>query len=149
MTSPEPALENDNRCFACGAKNERGLRLTFRWEGDDYLCEFEPEPWVQGWVGITHGGIVCTVLDEVMNRLVYERGGLAVTAELTIRFRKPVPTGTRVTVRGRLRGRRKRLFEAEAEVVLPDGEIAATATGKFLEVPGAAERAPGEDGDAV
>jgi len=153
MTSTEAGLEYDHRCFACGAHNERGLRLSFRFEGDEYLCEFEPEPWVQGWVGMTHGGIICTLLDEVMNRLVFERGGWAVTAELNVRFRRPVPTGTRVVVRSRLRGRRKRLYEAEAEVVLPDGEIAASATGKFLEVPGAAEQAAGGaaggDRDAV
>ena len=135
MRSPEePRLGVDHYCFACGRENPRGLHLTFRFEGDDYVCEFTPEQEYQGWTDILHGGIVSTVLDEVMTRILWERGINAMTVELMIRLKRPVPIGEPVTARARLTGSRKRLYETEAELVLADGTLAATATGKFLRV---------------
>ena len=74
-------LKDDQWCFACGAENPHGLRLSgFRREGDDYVVEFTPQRHHQGWQGITHGGIAATILDEVMTRILYEQGLEVVTA---------------------------------------------------------------------
>ncbi len=129
-----PELVADNYCFACGPANPKGLHLTFRFEGDEYVCDFTPAPEYQGWDDIVHGGIVATVLDEVMTRILYETGINAMTAELTVRLKKPVPTGRPATARARVVGARKRLYRTEAELRLADGTVAATATGKFLVV---------------
>ena len=137
----DPGLAVDNYCFACGQANPKGLHLTFRFEGEEYVCEFTPEQEYQGWTQILHGGIVATVLDEVMTRALWERGMAAMTVELTIRLKRPVPIGEPVTARSRLVSTRKRLCETEAELVLADGTIAATATGRFLRV-----EPPGEQG---
>jgi acyl-CoA thioesterase FadM len=56
------------------------------------------------------------------------------TVELTIRLKRPAPVGQPMTARARLTSQRKRLYETEAELTLEDGSVAATATGKFLQV---------------
>jgi uncharacterized protein (TIGR00369 family) len=130
----EPELAVDDYCFACGRANPKGLHLAFRFEGDDYVCDFTPAKEYQGWTDIVHGGIVATVLDEVMTRLLWEKGLNAVTAELHIRLKRPVPVGQSATARARLIGSRRRIYETEAELTLADGTLAATAHGKFMRV---------------
>jgi uncharacterized protein (TIGR00369 family) len=130
----QPELGVDNYCFACGQANPKGLHLTFRFEGSDYVCDFTPEREYQGWTDILHGGIVSTVMDEVMTRLLWEQGISAMTAELTVRLKRPAPVGRPMTARARLVSQRKRLYETEAELMLEDGTLAATATGKFIRV---------------
>jgi acyl-coenzyme A thioesterase PaaI-like protein len=133
-STEQPELGVDNYCFACGQANPKGLHLTFRFEGEDYVCDFTPEREYQGWTDILHGGIVSTVMDEVMTRLLWEKGISAMTVELTIRLKRPAPVARPMTARARLVSQRKRLYETEAELTLEDGTLAATAAGKFLQV---------------
>jgi acyl-coenzyme A thioesterase PaaI-like protein len=83
----------DDMCFACGEKNPIGLKLEFRFEGDEYVTTFQVRPEYQGWAGIAHGGLVATVLDEVMARLLWEKQINAITGKLEVRYHKPVPIG--------------------------------------------------------
>jgi uncharacterized protein (TIGR00369 family) len=126
-------LADDRWCFACGTDNPYGLHLSgFHDEGEDYVCEFTPERHHQSWAGLTHGGILSTLLDEVMVRMVRARVGHAVTAEVTVRFRQPVPTGSELQLRARMLSQRGKLALTEGEVRLPDGQIAAQANAKFM-----------------
>jgi acyl-coenzyme A thioesterase PaaI-like protein len=134
MTTESPELGVDDYCFACGQANPKGLHLTFRFEGEEYVCDFTAAREYQGWTDIVHGGIVSTVMDEVMTRLLWERGIGAMTAELTVRLKHPTPVGRPLTARARLVSQRRRLYETAAELSLEDGTVTATATGKFLQV---------------
>jgi uncharacterized protein (TIGR00369 family) len=126
-------VKDDRWCFACGRENPHGLHLSgFREEGEDYVCDFTPERHHQGWAAITHGGIVSTLLDEMMTRAIWTRGTDVVTAEMTVRFRQPVPTGTPLQLRARIVAARGRLITARAEVLLSDGTTAAESDGKFI-----------------
>jgi acyl-coenzyme A thioesterase PaaI-like protein len=69
------------------------------------VAEWIPEPELEGFQGIVHGGIVSTVLDEAMSKVVAESGVKALTAELRIRFRQHVPSGKTICVRGGLTAR--------------------------------------------
>jgi len=129
-----PELGIDDYCFACGSANPKGLHLSFRFEGEEYVCDFELAQEYQGWTNIAHGGIVSTVLDEVMTRGLWERGISAVTAEMTIRLKKPVPVLQPCQARSRVVSTRKRIHEVEAEITLLDGAVAATSRGKFLQI---------------
>ena len=129
-----PDLVADNYCFACGPANPKGLHLAFRFEGEEYVCDFTPAKEYQGWDDIMHGGIVATVLDEVMTRILWEKGVGAMTAEITVRLKRPVPIGRPATARARITEGHKRLYLTEAELLLADGSVAATATAKFLVV---------------
>ena len=129
-------LTDDGWCVACGPNNPWGLHLNFRWEGDDYVCDFVPQRVHQGWAGVTHGGILCILLDEVMNRMLCDDGTPVVTAELRVRFRKPAPTGVPLRMRARVVSSRGRLYDTEAEATLHDGTTVATATAKMMQVEG-------------
>jgi len=129
-------FNDDNWCMACGDENPQGLHLKFRWEGDDCVCDFVPQRVHQGWAGVTHGGVLATLLDEIMNQALCLTVGPVVTAQMSVRYRKPAPTGEPLRVCGRVTGGRGKLHEAEAEVTLPDGTVAASATAKLMQVEG-------------
>lgn len=125
-------LTDENKCFACGGDNPRGLHLEFRFQGDEYVTEFTPQDWHQGWAGIVHGGLIATLLDEVMTRMCWERELHVATAELTVRYKQPVPLGRKTITRGRIRKRRGPFVEAAAETYLEDGSVAASASAKLM-----------------
>ena len=123
-------MEEDRNqwCFACGVKNPIGLKLKFAEEGDKYVARFTAGPEHQSYDGIVHGGIISTLLDEIMGRYPYVKGVDTVTARLDIRYRKPTPIGEELTVTGWIVNRRGRLYEMAGTVALPDGTV--TAEGK-------------------
>lgn len=123
-------IGNTAHCFVCGRDNPRGLRLEFSLDASGPALETR---WVadaayQGYDGILHGGMLATLLDEAVGKLSVLVEKPAVTAEMTVRFVKPVPTGEALVIRGRLTGERRRVLEAEAEAFLADGTLAASAT---------------------
>lgn len=127
-------LDVNDMCFACGKKNPVGLKLDFRFEGEEYVTDFTVKPEYQGWRGIVHGGLLSTALDEVMARLLWEQGLSAITGKLSVRFLKPLSIGETVQVRARITKRRPRLIETEAQAIQPDGTVVAEATAVSVEV---------------
>lgn len=119
-------------CFGCGKENPIGLRLDFRQEGDLFYAEFTPRREYQGWDGVLHGGIVSTLLDEVMANHVYHLGISAMTAELHVRFRRPVPLERTLRVVSRLKSQKHRLYELEGWIEL-DGKILASGEARMME----------------
>ena len=115
-------------CFACGKENPIGLQLKFIEKDESYITTFTAGPQHQGYDGIMHGGLVSTVLDEVMAGYLYAKGFNAVTAKLEVRFRKPSPIGQLLTVTGKIVSQRSNMYELVSEITLPDGTI--TAQGK-------------------
>ena len=131
---PELELLDDEWCFACGKNNPIGLKLEWEKVGDDYIARFIPKKEHQGYTGITHGGIVATLLDEAMARLVWAEGHRAVTAEMTIRLKKPARTGVELTLSGRIDSEDRRIISCTAEAKDPDGQIVASATGRMMKI---------------
>lgn len=126
-------LRADTFCFACGKDNPYGLHMEFTDEGEDYVARWTPQPHHQGWSEILHGGLVSTLLDEVMTWRLVSRGLQVVTAEMTVRLKAPTPLGQELTIRARVTNQRRKLHEVEGEITLPDGTVTATATGKFMQ----------------
>ncbi|HEY8171332.1 MAG TPA: PaaI family thioesterase [Candidatus Limnocylindria bacterium] len=122
----------DHHCFACGGSNPIGMRLRIEigdgfarssWTaGDDFV----------GWSDKIHGGIVATLLDEVMAWAPSSFDSWAVTAELTIRYRSPAAPGEELLATGRVVGRRRRIFDVRGEVVTADGRLIAEGSGRYL-----------------
>ncbi len=116
----------------CGRENPFGLAA--RWESDPATGEVRatleiPEHF-NGFPGTVHGGILSALLDEAAVRTALLDGGfddLMVTAKLEVAFRRPTPTGTPVVVAARLIRRAGSRAQAEAEVRLQDGTVAARA----------------------
>lgn len=121
-------------CFVCGKDNPEGLRLEFHLDEAARTMEtvWVPRATHQGYADIVHGGLVAAVLDEVLGKLTVSLGIPAVTAELSVRFQKPVPPARPLKVRGRLTGERGRLLQGESEAFLEDGTVAAAASAKLM-----------------
>lgn len=137
MSSPgaEPhkiLLEDDGHCFVCGEKNPGGLKLAWTIEGKETFSSFAPGKTYQGWKGVVHGGVLSTLLDEAMTRLVWKLHGPAVTAEVTIRYLAPAVVGEKLRIKGRIVDDSKRLVTAQAEVVREDGTPVARAESRIL-----------------
>jgi len=65
---------------------------------------------------------------------MFARGQAAVTVEMTTRFRHPVTTHSQATVSARIIRISHPLYLLEADII-QDGEIKATAKGKFYDQP--------------
>lgn len=123
-------IEQNQWCFACGKLNPIGLKLDFREEDNTYITNFTAGPEYQSYDGIVHGGIVSTLLDEIMARYIHAKGVNAVTARLEVRYRHPTPIGQELTVIGRIINQRGKMYEMAGEIRLPDGTV--TAQGKAV-----------------
>ena len=129
-------------CFACGQRNDVGLKLVFRREGDAVVTEYTPDERFQGFPGVVHGGVLATLLDETLNRMAMAEGRWMMTGRLDIRFRNAAPLGRRVRVMARTVSSRSRMLTAAGEVALADDPtmVIATADATFLPVPASYQR---------
>ena len=127
-------FETEGKCFVCGAKNPDGLKLSFEIDREKQTLKttFVASRTFQGWDGIVHGGIISTLLDEAMAKLVHELGFQSVTASLEVRFKKPAPILEPLRVYGTITEVGKRLIRAKAHVAREDGTILATGISTFL-----------------
>ena len=134
-------FEDDHLCFACGKGNPDGLHLEFESVGDDVRTSVTFPGKFQGYREIVHGGLVSTVLDETMVTLLNRMGYLALTAELSVRFREPVRVGERIVVTASLVEKRGKVFRLSARAARPDGTEVATAESRCFQVGLVQERA--------
>lgn len=123
-----------NACFGCGPANPRGMQLQF--ERDEQrqrvTGRFRLGAEFQGGQGMIHGGIVATVLDEVMSKVNGLLDELAVTAELKIDYLKPIRVGQELVVEGFLVKREGRQLYHEGEIRDAQGALLARAKGRFV-----------------
>lgn len=129
---------NSKMCFVCGIKNSLGLKASFyELENDELVAIFTPKDIHQSYPGRLHGGIASTILDETIGRaiLIKDKNMWGVTLELNIKFKKPVPYDKELKVICKITNETSRTFEGEGKIVLPNGEIAVVAEGKYFKMP--------------
>jgi acyl-coenzyme A thioesterase PaaI-like protein len=126
----------DHGCFGCGDGNPHGLRLRFRPHPDGGVwARFTPTELHQGYMAMTHGGILATILDEAMSWAITHAGDLGVTARMSLQFRRPADVGDALLVVARIVHRRGRLIDAHARLQRETvGEMIAEADGRFMRV---------------
>jgi uncharacterized protein (TIGR00369 family) len=98
-------------------------------------ADFTAEPRFQGYAGILHGGILAMLLDEAMVNLAWVKGLGAVSAEIRVRLKRPVPIGERVRLEGRIVSKSRRIVRAAARALLADGTLAAEAESVCVRLP--------------
>jgi uncharacterized protein (TIGR00369 family) len=89
----------------------------------------------QGPPGFMHGGASAALMDEALGLSIWYAGFQVVTVNLNITYLKPVPLGKQVHIRGAMSGRENRRIYADGKIVLPDGQVAVTAKGIYVEAP--------------
>ncbi|MFZ9887546.1 MAG: PaaI family thioesterase [Myxococcota bacterium] len=129
-------------CFGCGPANAQGLRIQSVVDGHEVTASWSPLPHHEAFPGMLSGGITGTLLDCHSNwtaayHLMLARGESAppctVTAEYSVKLRRPIPTTAPVFLRARvleLEGDRATV-EAELEA---GGKVCATCKGVFVAV---------------
>lgn len=113
MTEALPRADAD-RCFVCGRENPIGLRLAFTVDGEFCRGQFTSQPDHVGFDGVTHGGIVFSVLDDAMANWFFLQGARGYTAKAEIRYRAPMPIGATAAVECRVLKRKGRLVQLAA-----------------------------------
>jgi uncharacterized protein (TIGR00369 family) len=122
-----------HNCFACGTLNRHGLGLLLHVEPRRSWTELVVDERFEGWAGIAHGGIIATILDEVMAWALVGENNWGVTARLSIDFKRPVTVGSRIRADGEIERSRRRVVETTAKLVqVADGAVLATARGTYL-----------------
>jgi acyl-coenzyme A thioesterase PaaI-like protein len=125
-----------HHCFACGELNEHGLHLELHTSPEGCWSELTLDPRFQGWESVAHGGVVTTLLDEVMAWSVIGRDTWGVTARLSVTFRHPVPTGAPIRAEGWVVEDRRRTFRTAGRVLdLATGTTLAEGEGVFVAAP--------------
>lgn len=135
MPAMQP-LPHTHSCFVCGEANPIGLRLKFETDGRLVRARFCPRPEHIGFRHTVHGGILATLLDEIMVwACAVPTRRFAYCAEFNIRYLKPARPLETITATAELTAnRRNKLFEARGELRDAQDTVLASATGKYLPI---------------
>jgi acyl-coenzyme A thioesterase PaaI-like protein len=131
---PIPPFQfSPHNCFACGTLNAHGLGLVLHVEHGRSWTDLTLGRSFEGWEGIAHGGIICTILDEVMAWALVGADNWGVTARMSVVFRRPVLVGREIHAEGTIATTRRRIVETTARLVDAETrELLATATGTYV-----------------
>ncbi len=135
--TPIPILQGHD-CFACGTNNPIGLKLGFYRQGDSVCSDVVLSRSHVGWQNMAHGGIISTLLDEVMAwTVIYFKKAFSVTRRMQVRYLKPVPVEVELTAKGTLISDGKsRTCKAEAVLLDREGNVLAKGEGDFAVLSG-------------
>jgi acyl-coenzyme A thioesterase PaaI-like protein len=123
----------EHNCFACGTLNTNGLGLVLHLEHERSWTDVVLDRRFEGWEGTAHGGIVSTILDEVMAWSLVASDNWGVTARLSVEFRRPVPIETPIRADGWVTRARRRVVDTAARMIDEEtGLELATATGVYV-----------------
>jgi acyl-coenzyme A thioesterase PaaI-like protein len=132
----ESPRDDGSRCFVCGPDNPEGLQVKFRMDGDICRAEFTPPPQYCGYDDVTHGGILFSLLDDVMANWLYLQGERAYTGKCEIRFREPAAVGEALLLEGELVSRKGRIANMAGKALnAATGKSVAEATATFMVIP--------------
>lgn len=130
-----PTPLSDNYCFVCGKDNPKGFKIQVRYLEAEMAAETElslPREF-QGWSDVIHGGILATMLDELMAHAVWHFAGPGLTLSMEVRFHQPLKPGEPILVRGILHTQNGSRRLAEGEIIrLADRTRIASGKSRFL-----------------
>lgn len=134
-------------CFACGRENPVGLHIHFfADENSSVHADFTPRPEHQGFPGIMHGGLISTILDEIIGRTAIASNFWCATAELRVRYIKPIPIGETLHITGQIITKSTRVLRGRGEIrSIRDNIVLAEAEGVYVRISDERRRAVESD----
>ncbi|NLH02090.1 MAG: PaaI family thioesterase [Clostridiales bacterium] len=130
--------DNAKECFVCGKENESGLMAEFYELEDGTVAALaKAQSFHQSYPHTVHGGVSAALLDETIGRAikVIDPDVWGVTLEISTVYKMPVPYDEQIIVTGRITENGDKVFCGEGEIILPSGDIAVMAKGKFYKMP--------------
>src|SRR5512147_3228623 len=100
--TPPPPPTPDQYCLVCRPNKPQGLKIQVSYTEAELAAETElaiPREY-QGWAEVIHGGILSTLLDELMAHAVWRFAGPGLTISMEVRFHAPLKPGEPIRVRG-------------------------------------------------
>jgi acyl-coenzyme A thioesterase PaaI-like protein len=91
-------------CFGCGTRNPIGLNMSFYCLGNTVRSDLSLKDYHVGWENLAHGGMISTVLDEIMawTVIAFERV-FFVTRSIEVRYLRPVSVNVPLTAVGEIK----------------------------------------------
>ena len=142
MNSIQETYAPNLQCFGCGPANPKGLHVRSFPSGEEVIAEFQPEKYQEAFEGMLSGGIIGTLLDchcnwtaawHLMNKLGLDHPPCTVTAEYSIKLRRPTPTDHPVKLVARVVESTDEMAIVEGELIAHD-KVTATCRGTFVAV---------------
>lgn len=126
-----PNRENHN-CFGCSPNNTHGLRMAFYTDEKSVVSWVTAPDHLCGWNDLVHGGVISTILDEVMSwSAIYLLKHLILTKSMTVDFKRPIHVGKEIIAQGTVVEHPSHREAIMAGVLYQDGHICAKSTGTF------------------
>lgn len=122
------------KCFACGIDNPIGLKLEFKYENQKAIAIFKLNENYEGYPGIIHGGIVSTILDESMAKIILLTNNKAVTIEMNTKFKQIMQSNTTYTAQAWITKNSSRTIKTTAEIINDENKIIAQAEAVFFKI---------------
>lgn len=129
---------NSKMCIVCGMENPAGLHAPFyEMEDETVITLFKYSDIHQSYPERTHGGLITTILDELIGRAIwiYEPEVWGVTATINVKFRKPVPLNEQIKGIGKIIENKSRLFKGIGRIESMNGEVLAEAEAVYVKIP--------------
>ena len=129
--------ERSNHCFGCSPINPQGLHLTFTLDTTvpgfpTATAQVQLTRMHEGPPGHIHGGIIATLMDEVMSKLNRPLKVIAMTRHMEIDYLRPSPLHQPLTLASHHLSRKGRKLFHQAELRNQTGELLAKAKGLFI-----------------
>ncbi len=125
----------DNQCFGCSQERPDGLAMSFTRTGEKTVeCVYKVPAVYRGMGGVVHGGIQAVLIDEAVSVAAYlfwPPETYTVTADLSLSYKRPVPTEESIVVRGQLVEESERDFRANGTILDAGGMVLTTGTARL------------------
>ena len=129
---------NSKMCLICGINNDAGLKAPF-YEMEDHsvMSVFKFSEHHQSYPGRAHGGMISTMLDEIVGRAIWIDEPLmwGVTMDIKVKFRKPVPLETTIYAKGIITKNTSKFFVGVGYIYDVYGNILAEANVNYFKLP--------------
>ena len=123
-------------CYVCGDVNTHGIGLTwYAREDGSVFTEVKLTLKQQGPRGHIHGGASAAILDEIIGVAIWRAGYNVAVVNRDVQFRKAIPVDTTITAEARMTEKDGRKIFGTGEIRLPDGSVAVSCKGIYVEAP--------------
>lgn len=123
----------DNTCFGCGSSNPNGLRMEFYGNSSMVFAELDVPDYMAGWNGVVHGGILSTMLDEVMGwGAIFLTEKFILTKTMTVTYHIPTLMHERLRAEAEIDVRTsEREVVMKGRIINSQGVVSVSASGTF------------------